>query len=92
MMPEKLSSEERTILLQLARQALEKGVRGEALPPLDIESLPPRLREPGATFVTLAKKGSYEVVLAPWRRANRWRKTCESMRLLLRFMIFAFLR
>ena len=38
-----LSSEERKFLLQLARQALEQGVRGETLPPLDLSVIPPRL-------------------------------------------------
>ncbi|RME86635.1 MAG: AmmeMemoRadiSam system protein A [Anaerolineae bacterium] len=57
MKEEKLSEEERRILLKLAREALEHGVRGEDLPPLDLESLPPRLREKGASFVTLTKHG-----------------------------------
>ena len=52
-----LTSEERSRLLDLARQALEVGVQGQPLQPLDLESLPPRLREPGATFVTLTKHG-----------------------------------
>ncbi len=54
---DRLTSEERTTLLALARQGLESGVRGESLPPLDLEELPSRLREPGATFVTLTKAG-----------------------------------
>jgi len=53
----RLSQEERHILLQLARDALERGVRGQKLPPLDWASLPPRLREPGASFVTLTRHG-----------------------------------
>ncbi len=52
-----LSDEEHKILLQLAREALSLGVRGQTLPPLDHESMPLRLIEPGATFVTLTKKG-----------------------------------
>lgn len=52
-----LSAEERQILLRLARQALEDGVRGKPLAPLDWNTLPPRLREPGASFVTLTKEG-----------------------------------
>jgi uncharacterized protein len=55
-MSEGLSTEERSILLRLARQALESGVRHQPLEPLDIDSLPPRLREPGATFVTLTER------------------------------------
>ncbi|MGE5224007.1 MAG: AmmeMemoRadiSam system protein A [Omnitrophica WOR_2 bacterium] len=57
MMPVLLSSDERAILLKLAREALESGVRGETLLPLDLESLPPCLGEPGATFVTLTRQG-----------------------------------
>ncbi len=53
----RLNEEERQALLHLARQALELGVRGQPLPPLDWTSLPPRLREPGATFVTLTRHG-----------------------------------
>ena len=48
-----LTSEERQILLAIARQALEESTRGEPLSKLDLENLPPRLIEPGATFVTL---------------------------------------
>ncbi len=54
---EKLSEEEKRLLLKLARQALEHGVRGEELPPLDLKSLPPRLQEDGASFVTLTRHG-----------------------------------
>ncbi len=53
----RLSEEERQILLRLAREALERGVRGLPLPPLDWQNLPPRLREPGASFVTLTRNG-----------------------------------
>ncbi|NPA92544.1 MAG: AmmeMemoRadiSam system protein A [Chloroflexi bacterium] len=42
-------------LLRLAREALEAGVRGQALPPVPAD-LPPRLWEPGAAFVTLRTK------------------------------------
>lgn len=55
---DRLSEEEKQILLQLARQALEHGVRGTKLPPLDWSSLPERLRAPGATFVTLTIGGA----------------------------------
>jgi len=56
-MAETLTLEEREFLLRLARQALELGVHSQPLPPLDLESIPPRLREPGASFVTLTRKG-----------------------------------
>lgn len=52
-----LTPEERQILLRLAREALEEGVRERRLSPLDLSNLPPRLREPGASFVTLTKHG-----------------------------------
>ncbi len=57
MSEEFLTPEDRSTLLALAQQGLELGVRGVPLPPLDPEALPPRLREPGATFVTLTKAG-----------------------------------
>jgi AmmeMemoRadiSam system protein A len=57
MIPEPLTDEERKTLLDLARQALERGVKREALSPLDLSSLPARLRETGSTFVTLTSHG-----------------------------------
>ena len=58
MLEDKLTTEEKDTLLQLARQALEMGVRGQELPPLDLESMPPRLREDGVSFVTLTSDGN----------------------------------
>jgi AmmeMemoRadiSam system protein A len=59
MMPEQLlSDDERSFLLKLARNSLEKSVNGLALPPLDLNTLSPLLREPGASFVTLTYKGN----------------------------------
>jgi uncharacterized protein len=52
-----LSPEERQTLLQLARQSMESAVRGQKLPPLELESMPEALREQGATFVTLTRHG-----------------------------------
>lgn len=49
---ENLSQEERQVLLRLARQTLELG----RIPDLEQENLSPRLREPGATFVTLTTR------------------------------------
>jgi AmmeMemoRadiSam system protein A len=48
-----LTQEEKQTLLRLAREALEHGVKKGKLPKLDLESLTPRLREQGASFVTL---------------------------------------
>jgi uncharacterized protein len=56
-MQEKLTLEEQKILLRLAREAMERGVRGEELPPLDPLSLPPHLWEAGSSFVTLTVQG-----------------------------------
>lgn len=56
-MEDKLTPEEQTTLLRLAREALEHGVRGRDLPPLDSSVLTPKLREQGATFVTLTEGG-----------------------------------
>lgn len=56
-MEDALTQEEQQLLLRLAREALERGVRGETLPPLDPSSLTPRLQEPGATFITLTRDG-----------------------------------
>jgi AmmeMemoRadiSam system protein A len=56
-MADQLTPEEKQILLRMARQALELGVRGEKLPPLDWNSLSPRLRADGASFVTLTVQG-----------------------------------
>ena len=56
-MDEKLTLEEQEILLRLAREALERGVKGEALPPVELTALPPRLVEQGSCFVTLTLDG-----------------------------------
>ena len=46
------------ILLQLARQALVDGVHGKPILKLKIEDYSPRLRENGASFVTLTERSS----------------------------------
>lgn len=56
-MQEKLTPDEQKILLRLAREAMERGVRGVESPPLDLAALPPALREEGSTFVTLMSHG-----------------------------------
>jgi uncharacterized protein len=56
-MQAKLTPEEQKILLRLAREAMERGVRGEELPPLDLAALPPALREEASSFVTLMRQG-----------------------------------
>jgi AmmeMemoRadiSam system protein A len=56
-MHEKLTLEEQRILLRLAREAMEHAVKGQGVPPLDEPSLPPGLREPGSSFITLTVGG-----------------------------------
>jgi AmmeMemoRadiSam system protein A len=56
-MQDMLTPEEQKTLLRLAREAMERGVRGEELPPLDLAGLPLALREEGSTFVTLMSHG-----------------------------------
>ena len=56
-MDDKLTPEEKHVLLQLARHSLELAVRGEKLPPLDETALTPHLKESGASFVTLTVHG-----------------------------------
>jgi len=58
MSEDRLTEEEKLTLLKLARQALENGVRGEKMTPLVLQSLPPHLQEPGASFVTLTIDGN----------------------------------
>ena len=57
MTEDRLTTEEKKTLLRLARQALEMGVRGQKLSQLDLESMPQRLQEQGASFVTLTIQG-----------------------------------
>lgn len=56
-MSTELSSEERTVLLRLARQAISLSVAGMPYAPLDWTTLSPALRQEGATFVTLTIAG-----------------------------------
>ncbi len=56
-MTDKLNEAEQEILLKIAREALDKSVRGEALPQVDLPALPPALQKEGASFVTLTVGG-----------------------------------
>lgn len=56
-MQDELTLEEKQTLLRLARDAMTCGVKGEKMPPLDASSLPARLREQGASFITLTVRG-----------------------------------
>ena len=53
-----LSPEERVFLLNLARASIEHVAEGKDAPKVDTDAVPQSLRRPGASFVTLAKKGS----------------------------------
>src|SRR5512142_1421788 len=57
MQTETLTPEERRQLLQIARRSIEQAVCGNTGLPLDLEALPPVLREPGVSFVTLTLPG-----------------------------------
>ena len=48
-----LSSDERRLLLQLARESIEAATAGKPHPPIELEKLPAPLCEPAACFVTL---------------------------------------
>ena len=56
-MAEKLGKPEQEILLKIAREALEKSVKGLPLPEIMFDRLPPDLQQNGASFVTLTKGG-----------------------------------
>jgi AmmeMemoRadiSam system protein A len=57
MMPNSLTEDEKKILLQLARTAITQAVNHFPVDPLDISRYSPRLRDKGASFVTLTEGG-----------------------------------
>jgi uncharacterized protein (TIGR00296 family) len=56
-MEDSLTSEEKQTLLRIARQSIESAVKGERGPKTDPALLTPRLKEQGASFVTLTVHG-----------------------------------
>lgn len=56
-MENRLSDEERNVLLQLARRSLKAAAAGQPGPVVKLDELSPALREPGAAFVTLTIHG-----------------------------------
>ncbi len=52
-MGDMLTAEEQKRLLELAREAITHAVQGRRAPDADLSTLPQRLREKGASFVTL---------------------------------------
>lgn len=55
--PGTLGAAERQRLLKLARETVSAKLKGEKLPKVDAESLPPMLKNDGACFVTLENHG-----------------------------------
>ena len=58
MLSDLLSNQERITLLKLARQSLELAVNGKQLPLIELDEYSAKLRENGASFVTLTIKGN----------------------------------
>lgn len=52
-----LTQTEQSLLLKIARQAIEKAVHRESLPEINLDDLPPVLTQPAASFVTLTIEG-----------------------------------
>lgn len=53
----RITTDDKIILLQYARQALEHAVRGETCPEIDLTAMPDIFVQKGATFVTLIRNG-----------------------------------
>ncbi len=56
-MTNELSAGDRSVLLKIARQAIQSQLNGEESLEIELENYSPLLQEPGASFVTLTKKG-----------------------------------
>lgn len=56
-MDQPLNPQERQILLRIAREAVAHAAGGKTLPKLDLSTLPQRLQDQGASFVTLTIQG-----------------------------------
>ena len=52
-----LSEQEKQILLDLADQSIVAAIHQNVPPRVDLDSLPDRLKQPGASFVTLTRNG-----------------------------------
>ena len=57
MIPDQLTDEEKQLLLFHGREAMTQAVNGHAVPPLDLSAFSERLRQNGASFVTLTERG-----------------------------------
>jgi AmmeMemoRadiSam system protein A len=58
MINDQLTPEERLLLLQIAREAIECAANGQDLLVLELSAMPPRLQDQGASFVTLTLGGN----------------------------------
>ncbi len=56
-MTTKLSPEMGEILIKTVRQTLETRLNGQQIHPLDMDNIPSVLKERGASFITLTKRG-----------------------------------
>src|ERR1039458_271311 len=56
--PERLTTAERTFLLDLARKSLSSVTANGSLPEVDAQDIPPKLAAKKACFVTLTKNGA----------------------------------
>ena len=54
----RLTAQEKQTLLRLARESMDHAVRQEPIPPIDLDSLSPRLQADGVSFVTLTIQGT----------------------------------
>lgn len=57
-MPTKLSEQEKSYLLRIAREAIVDAVTGKSIKRINLDELPEALRGNGASFVTLTKNGA----------------------------------
>ena len=55
---DRLTPEERSLLLKQARLSIESGANDKPLEPLDLENIPEKLRNLGVVFVTLTIDGN----------------------------------
>ena len=53
MMPDRLSAEDKKILLKIARQSLTSAANKQIVEPIRLDNMPEDLKKIGATFVTL---------------------------------------
>ena len=58
MSADRLNTEERLLLMQIAREAIECVVNKKELSKLELSTMPQRLQEQGASFVTLTLDGN----------------------------------